>query len=172
MNHPQSQSSVTRRTFVKGLATAGAGVLAAPSLHAAGANEQVRVAVIGMGSRGKGHFGALKSVPGVKIVAVCDADTSRTAKFAKDGITAVQDYREILEMKDVDAISIAAPNHWHAAMTVTGCQAGKHVYVEKPMSHDVAEGRIAMDAHRLQPCSVIWRIPRSPRIGRSGEPTG
>ena len=101
MTHPKNQSAVSRRSFVKGLATTGAGVLAAPSLFAQGANDQVRVAVIGMGGRGNGHFGALKKVPGVKIVAVCDADESRMGKYAKDGIKAVQDYRKILEMKDV-----------------------------------------------------------------------
>ena len=148
MNHSQNPSSVTRRSFVKGLATTGAGILAAPSLHAAGANEQVRVAVIGMGGRGNGHFGSFKAVPGVKIVAVCDADVNKTGKYAKQGITSVQDYRKILDMKDVDAISIAAPNHWHAAMTVFGCQAGKHVYVEKPVSHSLWESQQMIKAAR------------------------
>lgn len=141
-------NSVSRRSFVKGLATAGAGVLAAPSLHAQGANKEVRVAVIGMGVRGKGHFSSLSRVPGVKVVAVCDADKNRMRKYAKDGVLAVQDYRKILEMKDVDAITIATPNHWHASMTVAGCQAGKHVYVEKPVSHSLWESQQMIKAAR------------------------
>lgn len=149
MNSSQNVQS-SRRNLLKGLAAAGAGVLLAPARKVLGANEEVRVAVIGLGGRGYLHLNTFRGIPGVKVVAVCDADLSHMEKAKKDdpGVRTVQDYRKILEMKDVDAISIATPNHWHAALTVFGCQAGKHVYVEKPVSHSIWEGRKMIEAAR------------------------
>jgi predicted dehydrogenase len=144
------QGPTTRRTFVKGLAAAGTGIMAVSAARIPGANEQVRVAVLGMGGRGAGHFKSLQGIPGVKVVALCDADTAHLARYKKKDpeLRLEQDYRKILEMKDVDAVTIAAPNHWHAAMTVFACQAGKHVYVEKPVSHSIWEGRKMVEAAR------------------------
>ena len=140
----------SRRAILKGLTAAGAGVMIAPAHRALGANDQVRVAIIGVGDRGGLHLKTFRGIPGVKVVAVCDADATRMEKAKKDdpGIRMVQDYRKILEMKDVDAVSMATPNHWHAAMTVFACQAGKHVYVEKPVSHSIWEGRKMIEAAR------------------------
>jgi predicted dehydrogenase len=113
-----------------------------------GANDRVRVAVIGMGGRSRDHMKALLRVPGVEVAALCDPDqeqmAGKAAMFEKMGGTSkpalVADVRKVLDDKNIDVITIATPNHWHALGTVWGCQAGKHVYVEKPVCHDVWEG--------------------------------
>ena len=97
--------------------------------------------------RGRNHLTSLRAVPGVRIVALCDVDTAVldrvAAALAKDGITPAKftDIRQVLASPDVDAITIATPNHWHALMGIWACQAGKDVYVEKPVSHNIWEGR-------------------------------
>ncbi|MEM7144156.1 MAG: Gfo/Idh/MocA family oxidoreductase [Verrucomicrobiota bacterium] len=148
--NPSQKSNLPRRTFIKGMAAAGAGVLAGPSINVLGAGYEVRVGVIGCGGKGNGHIKAINAIEGAKVVAFCDADLSRAEKAAKGDSSArlVQDYREILEMKDIDAITTATPNHWHAAMAVSACQAGKHVYVEKPVSHSLWEGQQMIAAAR------------------------
>ena len=119
-----------------------------------GANDAVRVAVIGVRSQGHHHIDMYKQVPGVRIVALCDVDESildREVKaLAKENIKVEPyfDIRRLLENKDIDAVSIAAPNNWHSLMTVWACQAGKDVYVEKPISHEIWEGRKAVEAAR------------------------
>lgn len=144
------QIGTTRRRFIKGLTATGTGLATLGSSHAYTANEQIRVAVIGMGGRGGTHLNALKTIPGVKVVAICDADTRRYTQFKKANpdLQLFQDYRKILDMNDIDAVTIATPNHWHAAMTVAACQAGKHVYVEKPISHSIWEGQQMVAAAR------------------------
>ena len=140
----------SRRKFLKTAAAAGTGALAFPSINVLGAGYEVRVGVIGCGGKGSSHIKAINAIEGAKVVAFCDADLSRAEKTAKDTPDAriVQDYREVLDMKDIDAITTATPNHWHAAMTVFGCQAGKHVYVEKPVSHSLWEGQQMIAAAR------------------------
>ena len=167
------QSTSTRRTFVKGLAAAGTGIMAVSAARIPGANEQVRVAVLGMGGRGAGHFKTLQGIPGVKVVALCDADTAHLARYKKKDpeLRLEQDYRKILEMKDVDAVTIAAPNHWHAAMTVFACQAGKHVYVEKPVSHSIWEGRKMVEAARKYK-RIVQGGPNSARARPRRKPAG
>src|SRR5215469_13199972 len=127
-----------------------------------GANDTVRVAVAGLHGRGSAHVGAFAPMPGVEVAYLVDPDTRTYAgrlKQLADGLekagktggqppSTVQDIRRVLEDKSVDVISIATPNHWHALMTIWACQAGKDVYVEKPCSHNVHEGRIAVDAAR------------------------
>jgi predicted dehydrogenase len=120
-----------------------------------GANDTIRVAVAGLNGRGEAHVGALAGRPGVEIVALVDPDSrtfaKRVAQAEKKGNRTpktVADVRRVLDDKDVDVLTIAAPNHWHALMTVWGCQAGKDVYVEKPCSHDPHEGRLAVEAAR------------------------
>lgn len=137
----------TRRDFLKKASLLGAGAAAFPSLNVIGANEKVRVAVIGVGGRGSGHVRSFKGMKDVDVVAVCDPDTRHMAKFG-DFAEQRQDYRDVLDMKDVDAVVIAAPNHWHAAATVFACQAGKHVYVEKPLSHSIWGGQQMAKAAR------------------------
>ncbi len=150
-SHPNgSPSPSSRRHFIKGITAGSAGLLAAPSFNVLGANDEIRVAVIGMGSRGAIHTKSFRAVPGAKVVAVCDPDITKM-NWVKEGdpdVEQIKDFRKILERSDIDAISIATPNHWHAAMTVLGCQAGKHVYVEKPVSHNIWEGRKMIEAAR------------------------
>ena len=143
----------SRREFLKstGVFAAGAataGLVAKPNLvlgQVKGANERVRVGVAGL-SRGRGHIKGYLDVPNTEVAYVCDVDTNRLASGFKtmEGkqpkpAKKVTDYRRMLDDKDLDAISIATPNFWHAPMTIQGCQAGKHVYVEKPGSYDPYE---------------------------------
>ena len=110
----------------------------------------MRIAVAGLNGRGKSHIGGFLSQKNVEIPYVIDPDKqvlSRTVESLKgrgQQVKGVVDVREALDDKNVDAIAIAAPNHWHSLMTIWAAQAGKHVYVEKPMSHDVVEGRVAV----------------------------
>jgi len=133
-------AKVGRRGFLKRSTLWGAGIMAAPSINVLGANERVNVAVIGVGGRGGGHVHHFNNQKNVEVVAVCDADTKHMDKF-ENIANKHQDYRDVLDMKDVDAVVIASPNHWHAAATVFACQAGKHVYVEKPLSHSIWGGQ-------------------------------
>lgn len=141
-----------RRTFVKQAVSATAGAAAVtwgvPSLTAAGANERLTVGVIGM-SRGLLVAKELAK-HGAKIAYVCDVDEKRLNRALKEtkaehGVT---DLRRILDEKSVDAVVVAAPDHWHAPIAVLACDAGKHVYVEKPCSHNIREGRLMVEAAR------------------------
>ncbi|MDH7569446.1 MAG: Gfo/Idh/MocA family oxidoreductase, partial [Armatimonadota bacterium] len=146
-----------RRAFLKG-SLAAAGSMAGYSLigtTALGANDRIRVAVAGLNGRGKAHIEGYLALPQVEIAYLVDPDRNTWAKAAalvtQKGLpqpTCVTDIRRALEDKDLDAVSIATPNHWHSLMTIWACQAGKHVYVEKPCSHDVFEGRAAVAASR------------------------
>ena len=108
-----------------------------------GANEDIRVGVIGLGNKGRGHVGDFNELARVRVTALCDVDPKRLADQVKrfDKVFSSTDPRRILERKDVDVIVIATPDHWHALLTVWACQAGKDVYVEKPVSHNIWEGR-------------------------------
>jgi predicted dehydrogenase len=139
-----------RRDFLKttGKAvTMGAATLALGG-KVLGANDRVRVAICGVRGRGKDHIHGFAGVPGVEIAALCDVDENILNQRLNDvtalGVSKPKSYvdvRKLLEDKDIDAISIAAPNHWHALMSIWACQAGKDVYVEKPCSHNWFEGR-------------------------------
>lgn len=147
---------ISRRSFlVKSAATTlAAGVARVPSAWAQprGANDAVRVAVVGLHGKGAHHVEMLKAIPGVRIVALCDVDEAvldkRAGELAADRIAVAKhvDVRKLLEEKDLDAVTIATPNHWHALMAIWACQAGKDVYVEKPVSHNVWEGRKLVEA--------------------------
>ena len=128
-----------RRTFLLGSGLA---------LRAVGANEKINVAVVGVGSRGKYHVARYLSLPEAHIAAVCDVDTAQTerasqtvekAQGAKPKV--YQDLRKLYEDKDIDAVSIATPNHWHVLAAIWAMQAGKDVYGEKPASYNMFEGR-------------------------------
>ena len=141
---------ISRREFVAASVAAGAAVLL-PSRRVLGANDRVNLAMIGCGDKGGAHVDTFKEIDGVQVVAVCDPDLQRMAEVAKkieSGPAQHQDYRRVLDDKDIDAVVIAAPNHWHAPMTMLACQAGKHVYVEKPVSHCMGEGRQMVAAAR------------------------
>jgi predicted dehydrogenase len=147
-------SHLSRRTFLK---TAGLGTLAslAPASvgRVLGANDRIRIAIAGLNGRGGEHVKEWLAQKGVEITYLVDPDTRVFAKRLKQiGDKArpqtIQDIRKALDDKNLDAVSIATPNHWHALMTVWACQAGKDVYVEKPCSHNVHEGRAAVAAAR------------------------
>ncbi len=149
-----------RRNFIKRVAVGGASAYLASTKPVfssgapIGANDAVRVAIIGLHSQGHHHIEMYKQVPGVRIVALCDVDENildREVKALASENIKVEPYfdiRRLLENKDIDAVSIATPNNWHSLMTVWACQAGKDVYVEKPISHEVWEGRKAIEAAR------------------------
>ena len=150
-------TAYSRRTFLKGsVVAAGAGLLprsqrsvwAAP----AGANDAVRVAIIGLHNKGIPHLKQLLDEPGVRVTALCDLDATMLAR-AKTIATekkvepfTCSDARDVLNRADVDVVVIATGNHWHALLAVWACQAGKDVYVEKPMTHTVWEGRKMIEA--------------------------
>jgi predicted dehydrogenase len=145
-------TGIDRRTF---LGTAGALAVTATRAWAYAPSERVRVAVIGVRSRGAELVREFARNPGAEVVAVCDIDDAMFAKPLK-GAEATggktprteKDFRRLLDDKSIDAIAIAAPDHWHALLTVMGCQAGKDVYCEKPASHNVVEGRRMVEAAR------------------------
>jgi predicted dehydrogenase len=166
---------VSRRGFLVGSVAGGlsAGALArSPWAAPLGSNDAVRVAVVGLGSPGKGlhHVEMFKALPNVRLVALCDVDENILDKAVRDlaseniRVTPYVDVRKLLESRDVDAISIATPNHWHSLMTIWACQAGKDVYVEKPISHNVWEGRRAAEA-----ASRYGRIVQAGTQSRSDE---
>ena len=156
-----SNSRLSRRHFInRSVATVGAAAGFAisgtkSSGRVVGANETVRIAVAGLNGRGGSHVGEFLKLPGVAITHLVDPDTRtfqrRLDQIASGGGRApavMQDIRSALDDKSVDAVSVATPNHWHSLITIWACQAGKDVYVEKPCSHNVHEGRIAVESAR------------------------
>ncbi len=146
-----------RRSFLKKAATAGAAAVVAPMIFSRGvmgANERINIAVAGFNGVGKRHIRSFDSIPGVSVVALCDVDRNvldsqmQPFKDRNRKISGYTDIREVLDRDDIDAIAIATPNHWHTLMTVWACQTGKDVYVEKPLSHNLWEGRQAVKAAR------------------------
>lgn len=151
---------ITRRRFLDTVAVGTAGLAfgttAKSYAQILGANSRLNFAVIGLNSRAAAHLSSLKANKGAaRISHVCDVDSNTLRKFA--GVTqqemgtapaTAKDFREILQMKDVDAITIATPDHWHTPMAIAGLQAGKHVYVEKPCSHNPAEGALLVQAQQ------------------------
>jgi len=160
----------TRRDFLK-RSVAGGLALGLPSLVAggprvaqgAGANAEVRMGVVGLGGidvvggvggRGRQLIAALRKIPGVRVVALCDVDQAildhgvQQLKDRGEEAAACRDIRKLLDDKTIDAVAIATPNHWHALATVWACRAGKDVYVEKPFSYNIWEGRQMVAAAR------------------------
>jgi predicted dehydrogenase len=148
--------SITRRQFLEDslLATAAAATASIPTplpaaeQRAESANDKIPVAIIGCGIRGKQHASELARLSDCEIAYVCDADRDRAAELAADLVArnrprpkVAQDLRVILDDKSVAAVFIATPNHWHALAAIWAMQAGKDVYVEKPVSHNISEGR-------------------------------
>ncbi|MFT5495745.1 MAG: putative dehydrogenase [Kiritimatiellia bacterium] len=156
-------SRINRRAFIHTSAVAGSSALICgthASAKVLGANDRLRIAVAGVNGRGGSHIDGFGNQPNVEIAYIIDPDqnvlnnrlknmekkaTEKGRPFTTKGAT---DIRKVLEDPTIDAISIATPNHWHSLMTIWGAQAGKHVYVEKPMSHDIAEGRICVEAQK------------------------
>jgi predicted dehydrogenase len=146
-------TTATRRHFMQqtGLGLAGAAALSWPfSARAAGANERVRVGLIGCGGRGRYDAGVFAARADSEVAYVADPHQQRLAEAANQFPSAkpTGDLRHMLDDKSVDAVIIATPVHWHAPGTILACEAGKHVYVEKPCSHDIREGRLMVEAAR------------------------
>ena len=144
---------LNRRKFIYGATAGVAGVLSAKSWsQVARANSDIRVAVVGFKGRGGDHIGNFKKMKGVRLAALCDADQqvlgNEMNKAGGETLTPFTDIRRMLENKDIDVVSIATPNHWHALAAIWAVQAGKDVYVEKPVSHNVWEGRKIVEAAR------------------------
>jgi predicted dehydrogenase len=148
----QTRNSISRRDVLRSSLYAGTAALLPTWARSAGSNGDVRIAVIGFNGRGAGHIGSLLKIPGCRIVALCDVDSKvmekQVASLKKQNIEVKQytDYRKLVEDKDIDAVTIATPNHTHTLIALTALAAGKHVYVEKPVCHNITEGTVLLKA--------------------------
>jgi predicted dehydrogenase len=165
----------TRRHFLQQSVAASTGVfyIAKTSWAQKSPGDTINMAVIGFGGRGGSHISGYKKLKndGVRIAALCDVDSGFLGKQMKNfdrrqKVTAYTDMRKLFENKDIDAVSIATPNHWHALATIWAIQAGKDVYVEKPVSHCVWEGRQMVNAARKY--SKIVQTGTQSRSSRKG----
>src|SRR5579883_3459683 len=155
MSKGSERSEISRRDFLKTSAgTTAAGIATLSGLaeilppRVLGANDRVRVAVIGLHGRGNDHIHELAALPNVEIAALSDVyepilnqRQAQVEKMGRPRPQGFQDVRKLLDDKSIDAVTIATPNHWHSLMGIWACQAGKDVYVEKPCSHNMWEGR-------------------------------
>jgi predicted dehydrogenase len=166
-----------RRDFLKATGSAAAAIAAAgyfDTPRAFAANETINIGCIGTGGRCQGLMRVLSSLPGVRIVAVCDVwDVNLAAgkKLADPQAATTKDFRELLDRKDIDAVVIGTPDHWHSPITIEACAAGKDVYVEKPLTHDLSEGAAVIDAqNRHQRIVQVGTQQRSmPHIQKAAE---
>ena len=162
------KTNQSRRNFLATAATGAVAAVIAPKALAAekeelnltvipkeafGANDRIRIAVLGLNGRGMDHVSGLIRQPNVAIATICDPDMVVLREKAKtieekfsQKVAIQQDYRKVYDDKNIDAVTIATPNHWHALHAIYACQAGKDVYVEKPATHNVAEGRKLIEA--------------------------
>lgn len=144
-----------RRRFIKTVGATALATFGFPALGAAGANERVRLGLIGCGLRGGQLLKQFNNMKDIEFVAIADPDTEhldKVAAMAGEGNRPmpdkIQDYRKLLERPDIDAVVIASPNHWHALHTIHACQAGKDVYVEKPVTHHLGEHAVMLEAEK------------------------
>ena len=146
----------SRRSFIKKTAAVGSAAIVMPTIVSSkvfGANDRINAAVLGVNGRGKAHIKGLMAQNNVRVTTLCDPDMNvlkeRQITFKEtygEDVKLVQDLRRIMDDKDIDVVSIASPNHWHALSVIWACQAGKDAYVEKPGSHNVWEGRKMVEA--------------------------
>ncbi len=160
----------SRRAFLKA-AVATPLMVTSPVFGDAAPGEPIRLAIIGIGRCGAAHLRSLAAMEEVRIVAVCDVDGHRlriahalVRRFGVRACLALRDFRQALVRDDVDAVVIATPDHWHAAMAVAALKAGKHVYCETPLAHSIAEGRAVAEFARrygrvVQTGSIARSIP-------------
>ena len=191
---------IDRRQFLSNSVKVSAGLAVFPYLQrsvwsqASGANSDIRLGVAGLHSRGGGHMRQFDAIKGVRVVALCDPDKQvlekrkgELIKARKEGkgttckVDTYVDCRKMLEDKNIDAIVIATPNHWHSLMAIWACQAGKHVYVEKPVSHSIWEGRQMVKAARKynrivqagtqqRSCPAVIEAAADIQAGKYGKP--
>ena len=185
--------TTNRRDFLQKTAAAAAVGLAASGMRVAraggreDANETVNLGVIGCGKRGTGLIDRFGETPGARIVAVCDLHAGKLkgarARAGGKSVKAYHDYRKLIEDKDIDAVVVATNGHWKALPTILACQAGKDVYVEKPLASSIGEGRLMVEAakkydrivqigtqqHSLDCYRKAVEIVQSGRLGRIGE---
>jgi predicted dehydrogenase len=148
-------TGLSRRSMLKASA-AGLAAFGLPALKALGATETLNVGCIGTGGRCRTLMQSLAKIPNVRIAGVCDiydVHLDLGKKLADPKAMTTKNYKEILDSKDIDAVLIGSPDHWHVPMTVDACAAGKDVYVEKPLTHNLAEGKAVIEAqnknHRI-----------------------
>jgi predicted dehydrogenase len=167
-----------RRKFIKNSAITAGLTLSLPSYsNILGSNDQINVAIIGLGSnvkiggKGKSDMKHYMKMEGVNVAAICDCDEDilrqEEQKFKNAGkkVKTYRDFRDVLDDKDIDAVHVTTPNHSHALISIMACQAGKHVYCQKPASHNIFEGRKMVEAARKY--NRIVQVPHNPR-----EPNG
>jgi predicted dehydrogenase len=173
---PDTTKDPSRRSFIGKFTKAAIGASLFPTLISAAdkkraleslartrqkfsANDTVQIALIGAGGMGNADADTAVTVPGVKLVAACDLYDGRLADAKRKwgaGIFTTRDYREILNRKDVDAVIIATPDHWHKDISVAAMNAGKSVYCEKPMVHDISEGPAVVEAQKKN--NVVYQV--------------
>ncbi|MBN2413996.1 Gfo/Idh/MocA family oxidoreductase [candidate division KSB1 bacterium] len=184
------EKKVTRRDFMSTSAKTAAGVAAVSTAFSTipakvlGANDKIRIAVSGIRSRGGNHIEEWCKIPGVEVVYIVDPDENLFPQRIEQ-VETLQgkkpktevDIRKVLDDKDVDAISTACPDHWHALQGIWACQAGKHVYAEKPLTHNIREGRKFIEAarkyNRIVQCGMqnrsIYGVQKAMEFLHSGE---
>ncbi|MGA2606288.1 MAG: Gfo/Idh/MocA family oxidoreductase, partial [Terriglobia bacterium] len=183
---------MSRRDFSKSavLGTVSLALSAGPAVrNVLGANDRIGVGLIGSGSQGRYDLGSFLKTTQVDVVALCDvwdlrlSETLVGLNLSSEKVKSYKDFRKLLEHKDIDAVIVATPEHWHAIPTIMACEAGKDVYVEKPISHTILEGRRMVEAanknNRVVQCGTQQRsgehfqkvaeLLRSGRIGRVTE---
>ncbi|HKQ04801.1 MAG TPA: Gfo/Idh/MocA family oxidoreductase [Blastocatellia bacterium] len=160
-------ASKNRRQFIKQSLEAGAaaaaytalsatGVAAQSTNNVAGANDRLRVGLIGCGGQGRGDLRQILKLKNVECVALCDVDDEQAARaqkmvegdYSQHPQLVTRDFRRVLDLRDIDAVIVGTPDHWHALPTIMACQAGKDVYVEKPLAISIGEGRAMVNAAR------------------------
>jgi predicted dehydrogenase len=156
----QKRKTIDRRSFLKRTAAVAVPTMILPPMiiphNAFGANDRITIGVIGMGDRGPNHVNSLSTIKNTQIVALCDVRRDALlqrqqefkTKYGMDDTIVTQDFREIMVDPSIDAVTIAAPEHWHAYMSIDAMKNGKDVYCEKALSLTVAEGRAMCDATR------------------------
>lgn len=162
----KNKNKLTRKAFLKttgvGMAGLAVGMSAKSYAGIIGANERIRFGVIGLHGRGQAHMDAINHLPNCKMQYLCDVDSrvlkeraDKAKQMSGEAVKTIVDVRELVEKSDVDAISIATPGHWHAPMSILGVNAGKHVYVEKPFSHNPQEGEWLVEIQKKHPDIVM-----------------
>ncbi|MCE9532229.1 MAG: Gfo/Idh/MocA family oxidoreductase, partial [Planctomycetes bacterium] len=142
-------NDLSRRSFILSASTAAASTIVGSVATAYAANETINVACIGTGGRCRHLMKSLAKIEKVRMTALCDVWDVALAegqKLADPKAVTSKNFKETLALKDIDAVLIGSPDHWHVPLTIAACEAGKHVYVEKPLTHDLAEGKAVVDA--------------------------